>query len=108
MDAAGALTLLERKRLEMARALATGPELLLLDEIAGGLTESECHALVDSIRRVRATGTTIVWIEHIVHALLAVVDRLVVLNFGSKIAEGHPATVMNSPAVRQIYTGIAA
>jgi branched-chain amino acid transport system ATP-binding protein len=105
---AGTLTLLERKRLEMARALATGPELLLLDEIAGGLTESECHELVETIKAVRAGGTTIVWIEHVVHALLAVVDRLVVLNFGRKIAEGQPQTVMNSAEVRQIYMGIAA
>ena len=105
---AGTLTLLERKRLEMARALATGPELLLLDEIAGGLTESECHELVATIKGIRASGTAIVWIEHIVHALLAVVDRLVVLNFGRKIAEGHPATVMASKEVREIYTGIAA
>lgn len=105
---AGSLTLLERKRLEMARALATEPELLLLDEIAGGLTESECHELVGTIKSIRAAGTTIVWIEHIVHALLAVVDRLVVLNFGRKIAEGYPQTVMNSPEVRLIYTGIAA
>jgi len=105
---AGALTLLERKRLEMARALATGPELLLLDEIAGGLTESECHELVGTIKGIRASGTTIVWIEHIVHALLAVVDRLVVLNFGRKIAEGNPTTVMASAEVREIYTGIAA
>ena len=105
---AGTLTLLERKRLEMARALATGPELLLLDEIAGGLTESECHELVATIKSVRAEGTTIVWIEHIVHALVAVVDRLVVLNFGRKIAEGHPQTVLNSAEVRQIYTGLAA
>ena len=105
---AGTLTLLERKRLEMGRALATGPELLLLDEIAGGLTESECQALVGTIKDIRAAGTTIVWIEHIVHALLAVVDRLVVLNFGRKIAEGHPPTVMASAEVREIYTGIAA
>jgi len=105
---AGTLTLLERKRLEMARALATGPELLLLDEIAGGLTESECQELVGTIKGIRAGGTTIVWIEHIVHALLAVVDRLVVLNFGRKIAEGHPPTVMASREVREIYTGIAA
>jgi branched-chain amino acid transport system ATP-binding protein len=105
---AGTLTLLERKRLEMARALATGPELLLLDEIAGGLTESECQELVGTIKGIRAGGTTIVWIEHIVHALLAVVDRLVVLNFGRKIAEGHPPTVMASKEVREIYTGIAA
>jgi branched-chain amino acid transport system ATP-binding protein len=105
---AGTLTLLERKRLEMARALATGPELLLLDEIAGGLTESECQELVGTIKGIRASGTTIVWIEHIVHALLAVVDRLVVLNFGRKIADGHPPTVMASKEVREIYTGIAA
>jgi branched-chain amino acid transport system ATP-binding protein len=105
---AGSLTLLERKRLEMARALATGPELLLLDEIAGGLTESECQELVGTIKGIRTAGTTILWIEHIVHALLAVVDRLVVLNFGRKIAEGDPAGVMASAEVREIYTGIAA
>jgi branched-chain amino acid transport system ATP-binding protein len=105
---AGTLTLLERKRLEMARALATGPQLLLLDEIAGGLTERECQELIANIKGIRAGGITIVWIEHIVHALLAVVDRLVVLNFGRKIAEGHPPTVMASAEVREIYTGIAA
>ena len=105
---AGSLPLLERKRLEMARALATGPKVLLLDEIAGGLAESECAELVTTIKDIRAAGTTIVWIEHIVHALLAVVDRLVVLNFGRKIAEGEPATVMSSREVREIYTGIAA
>jgi branched-chain amino acid transport system ATP-binding protein len=102
----GSLTLLDRKRLEMARALATGPRLLLLDEIAGGLTESECADLVATIKEVRATGIAIIWIEHIVHALLAVVDRLIVLNFGQKIAEGHPQTVMDSADVRQIYIGI--
>jgi branched-chain amino acid transport system ATP-binding protein len=105
---AGALTLLERKRLEMARALATGPRLLLLDEIAGGLTERECAALIESIKDIRATGVTIVWIEHVVHALLAVVDRLIVLNFGRKIAEGEPRTVIGSPDVRAIYLGIEA
>ncbi|MET0278746.1 MAG: ABC transporter ATP-binding protein, partial [Pseudorhodoplanes sp.] len=105
---AGALTLLERKRLEMARALATGPRLLLLDEIAGGLTEGECQELVETIQHIHAAGTTIVWIEHVVHALLAVVGRLIVLNFGKKIAEGHPRTVMNSPEVRQIYMGLEA
>lgn len=103
---AGSLTLLERKRLEMARALATRPKLLLLDEIAGGLTEHECHDLVETIRAIHATGVSIIWIEHIVHALLAVVGRLVVINFGAKIAEGDPREVMNSAEVRQIYMGI--
>jgi branched-chain amino acid transport system ATP-binding protein len=106
--AAGALTLLQRKRLEMARALATAPKLLLLDEVAGGLTESECHELVATIRGIHAEGMTIIWIEHIVHALLAVVDRLIVLNFGRKIAEGLPRAVMSSAEVRDIYLGLAA
>ena len=105
---AESLTLLERKRLEMARALASEPKLLLLDEIAGGLTESECLELVATIRSIKADGTTIVWIEHVVHALLAVVDRLIVLNFGRKIADGNPQTVMSSPEVREIYMGLAA
>ena len=105
---AGSLTLLERKRLEMARALATAPRLLLLDEIAGGLTEGECVELVTTIRDIRKTGVAILWIEHVVHALLAVVDRLVVLNFGRKIAEGLPREVMQRPDVHQIYIGIEA
>jgi branched-chain amino acid transport system ATP-binding protein len=105
---AGALTLLERKRLEMARALATNPDLLLLDEIAGGLTEGECLELVETIREVHRGGMTIIWIEHIVHALLAVVGRLVVLNFGKKVAEGDPHEVMASAEVRQFYIGLAA
>lgn len=105
---AGALTLLERKRLEMGRALATSPQLLLLDEIAGGLTEHECQALVQTIRGIRKSGVSIIWIEHIVHALLAVVDRLIVINFGKLIAEGEPRKVMNSREVREIYMGIEA
>lgn len=105
---AGSLTLLERKRLEMARALATQPRLLLLDEIAGGLTEAECLELVDTIRDIHRSGVAILWIEHVVHALLAVVDRLVVLNFGRKVAEGAPKDVMLLPEVRQIYIGIEA
>jgi branched-chain amino acid transport system ATP-binding protein len=102
------LTLLERKRLEMARALATGPRLLLLDEIAGGLTEAECGELVAAIRAVRESGITVVWIEHVVHALLAVADRLLVLDFGRMIAQGEPRTVMASEQVREIYMGIEA
>src|SRR5581483_7930809 len=103
---AGTLTLLERKRLELARALATAPRLVLLDEIAGGLTEAETQLLIGTVRRIKEAGITIVWIEHVVHALLAVVDRLVVLDFGRKIAEGEPRSVMDSVAVREIYMGI--
>nr|WP_306268605.1 ABC transporter ATP-binding protein [Pararhizobium sp. IMCC3301] len=103
---AGNLTLLERKRLELTRALCAKPKLLLLDEIAGGLTEKECHALVETIRAIRATGISIIWIEHIVHALLAVVDRLVVIDFGRKIADGEPKSIMASRQVREIYMGI--
>ena len=79
---AGSLTLLDRKRLELARALATEPKVLLLDEIAGGLTEHEAAELVEEIRRIKAQGVTMIWIEHVVHALLAVADRLFVINFG--------------------------
>jgi branched-chain amino acid transport system ATP-binding protein len=103
---AGSLTLLDRKRLELARALATRPELLLLDEIAGGLTEQEAHALVDLVNDIRAQGVSIVWIEHVVHALLAVASRLLVINFGTKLAEGEPRTVMASPDVKRVYMGI--
>jgi branched-chain amino acid transport system ATP-binding protein len=105
---AGTLTLLERKRLELARALATDPKLLLLDEIAGGLTEGECQELVATITDLRKTGISIIWIEHIVHALLAVIDRLVVIDFGRLIANGDPKTVIASPQVAEIYLGIEA
>ena len=105
---AGGLSLLDRKRLEMARAMATGPKLLLLDEIAGGLTEGECQSLIETINRVRRSGVSIIWIEHVTHALLAVVDRLMVLNFGKKISEGEPRAVMESAEVREIYMGIEA
>jgi len=105
---AGGLTLLDRKRLEMARALAAHPRLLLLDEIAGGLTDGECVSLLAAIRDVHAEGVTIVWIEHVVHALLSVARRLVVLNFGKLIAEGPPNEVMGSREVRSVYLGEAA
>jgi branched-chain amino acid transport system ATP-binding protein len=105
---ADGLTLLDRKRLELARALATNPRVLLLDEVAGGLTEHECAALVALVRDVRAGGVSIIWIEHVVHALLAIVDRLVVLHGGKFIAEGKPHDVIRSPQVAEIYMGIAA
>jgi branched-chain amino acid transport system ATP-binding protein len=105
---ADALTLLDRKRLELARALATEPRVLLLDEVAGGLTEHECTALVTLIKGVRASGVSIVWIEHVVHALLATIDRLLVLHGGKFIAGGDPHTVIKSPQVAEIYMGIEA
>jgi len=105
---AGGLTLLDRKRLELARALATGPRVLLLDEVAGGLVEHETAALVALVKEVRATGVSIVWIEHVVHALIAAVDRLVVLYGGALIAEGAPAEVIRRPLVAEIYMGIEA
>jgi branched-chain amino acid transport system ATP-binding protein len=105
---AGSLTLIDRKRLELARALATQPRVLLLDEVAGGLVEHETAALVELVRQVRAGGVSIVWIEHIVHALIAAVDRLVVLHGGALIAEGLPAEVIRRPQVAEIYMGIAA
>ena len=104
---AGSLTLLERKRLEMARALATKPKVLLLDEIAGGLTEYEVKELIETISEIHAQGISIIWIEHIVHALMSVVDRLVVINFGQKLDDGDPEVVFNSPKVQKVYMGIS-
>jgi len=105
---ASSLTLVDRKRLELARALAMQPRVLLLDEVAGGLTEHECESLVALIKEVRASGVSIIWIEHVVHALIAVVDRLAVLHAGAIIACGEPNVVIRSPQVVEIYLGIAA
>jgi branched-chain amino acid transport system ATP-binding protein len=105
---AGGLTLLNRKRLELARALATRPKLLLLDEIAGGLTEHEAKQLVDELRRIKAQGVTMIWIEHVVHALLSIADRLFVINFGQRLAEGEPRAVMADAQVRRVYMGMEA
>jgi branched-chain amino acid transport system ATP-binding protein len=102
---AGTLTLLDRKRLELSRALATRPRLLLLDEIAGGLTEAEVVVLVAVIKEIQATGVAIVWIEHIVHALLSVVDRMLALDYGRTLLEGEPDEVMASPEVQAVYLG---
>jgi branched-chain amino acid transport system ATP-binding protein len=103
---AGSLTLLDRKRLELARALATRPKLLLLDEIAGGLTEHEARELVSLIQEIKATGMSLLWIEHVVHALVAVADRMLVIHFGTKLAEGEPEAVLANPEVKRVYMGI--
>jgi branched-chain amino acid transport system ATP-binding protein len=103
---AGSLTLVERKRLELGRALATRPRLLLLDEIAGGLSEREAHALVETVREIAAHGVTILWIEHVVHALIAAASRLAVLDFGRLIADGEPRAVLESTEVQRVYLGI--
>jgi len=105
---AGGLPLLQRKRLELARAMATRPKVILLDEIAGGLTDAECGDLVATIRAIHAEGTAILWIEHVLHALNSVVERLMVLNFGRMLMIGKPDEVMASRDVREIYLGIEA
>jgi branched-chain amino acid transport system ATP-binding protein len=81
---------------------------LLLDEVAGGLTEHECQALIELIRDVRRGGVSVIWIEHVVHALIASIDRLLVLHNGGFIAAGDPAAVIKSPQVAEIYMGIEA
>jgi branched-chain amino acid transport system ATP-binding protein len=102
---AGGLPLLSRKRLEMARALATDPQLILLDEVAGGLTDQELPALVETVRGLRDRGVAVIWIEHIVHALLAVVDRLMCLTYGTMLAIGEPHEVLRNEDVRSAYLG---
>ena len=99
------LGLLQRKRLELARALATGPTLLLLDEVAGGLTDPEVAQLVEIVRGVNAEGTAVIWIEHVVRALTAVVSRLICLAGGKFVGDGEPATVLANPAVREVFLG---
>jgi branched-chain amino acid transport system ATP-binding protein len=103
---AGSLTLLDRKRLELARALATQPEVLLLDEIAGGLMEHEANELAEMVNGIRAQGVSIIWIEHVVHVIMQVATRLLVINFGEKLAEGDPREVLASPEVQRVYMGI--
>jgi len=102
---AGSLALLHRKRLELARALATNPRILLLDEIAGGLTDAEVVDLSDVIRTLQGEGIAILWIEHVVRALLSTVDRLLCLANGALVADGDPHEVLASDAVRRVYLG---
>lgn len=104
-QSAGSLTLLRRKRLELARALATTPRVVLLDEIAGGLTDMEVNELTVIIRGLRDEGIAVVWIEHVVRALLSTVDRLLCLAGGSIVADGDPQVVLASDEVRAVYLG---
>jgi len=102
---AGSLTLLHRKRLELARALATRPKMLLLDEIAGGLTDPEVLELTEVIKNFQREGVAIIWIEHVVRALLSTVDRLMCIANGALIADGDPHEVLASEPVRAVYLG---
>ncbi len=102
---AARLGLLQRKRLEIARALATGPTLLLLDEVAGGLTDPEVAELVEIVRGINAAGIAVIWIEHVVRALTALVSRLICLSGGEFIGDGDPASVLANPRVREVYLG---
>ncbi len=105
---AGRLGLLGRKRLELARALATRPRVLLLDEVAGGLTDPEVTELVAVVRGARSEGTAVIWIEHVVRALLETVDRLICLASGRIVGDGAPAEVLASPAVKEVFLGTEA
>ena len=102
---AGSLRLLHRKRLELARALAMRPRVLLLDEIAGGLSDPETEVLIEAIRAVNAGGTTIVWVEHVIRVLTAIATRLVCLADGRVLADGPPAEVLASVEVRAAFLG---
>src|SRR5260370_1109236 len=96
---------LSRKRLELARALASQPELLLLDEVAGGLTDPEVAQLVEIVRGVNAEGIAVIWIEHVVRALTPVVKRLICLAGGKFVGDGTPDEVLATPAVREVFLG---
>jgi branched-chain amino acid transport system ATP-binding protein len=104
---AESLGLLHRKRLELARSLATDPSVLLLDEIGGGLTDAEAEALLRTIGALRQRGVAIVWIEHIVHVLVRAIDRLVCVDGGRVIADGPPQAVMGEAAVIDAFLGRA-
>jgi len=102
---AGALPLFDRKRLELAKALSTEPTLLLVDEVAGGLTESEVEEVLEMIRSVRKDGVTVMWVEHIIMAMQKGPDRLLVMDFGRNIFCGRPEEAFRSDEVQRIYLG---
>jgi branched-chain amino acid transport system ATP-binding protein len=103
---AGQLGLLQRKRLELARGLATQPRILLLDEVAGGLTDPEVADLVQIVEQVRQRSVAIVWVEHVVHALTRAVSRIICIAGGRLIAQGDPDAVLANPEVREVYLGV--
>jgi branched-chain amino acid transport system ATP-binding protein len=102
---AGRLPLLVRKRHELARALAMRPKLLLIDEVAAGLTEEEVGQFIDIVRRIRAMGAAVVWIEHVIRTMVTATDRLMVLAGGEVLALGDPQRVMEKPEVKRVYLG---
>jgi branched-chain amino acid transport system ATP-binding protein len=99
------LGLVQRKRLELARALGSRPRLLLLDEVAAGLTEPEVAGLIEVFGRIRAGGVAVIWVEHVVRALVGVVDRLICLAGGKFIGDGEPLAVLSNPAVKEVFLG---